>query len=860
MGTVYRAHDTHLDRDVAIKILPRELSGDPERAARFEREARTLASLQHPNIASIYGYEQFEGTRFLAMELVEGEDLAELIQRGTIAVEDVVRIGQQIVSGLEAAHERSIVHRDLKPANIRIDHEGVVKILDFGLARAYSGDTSGNYDLQSSPTITAAMTQMGVILGTAAYMSPEQARGRRIDKRSDIWSFGIILYEMLTGLQMYRGETVTDILGAIVHGVPDLSLLPPTTPNGLRALIGRCLTPDTQDRLRDIGEARFALTHLDDSLPASSAVSKAARSRRPWLVTSLVLLFALVGMTTLWMQPDPTTPALQASIALPPGNVLRTLGSKGGAMRFSPDGQSIAFVAQASGTRQIWIRSLSEREGRPVQGTERGHRPFWSPDGKSLGFFFEGSLRRVSVSGGAPLTITSAADGRGGTWLADGTIVFAPTPGSGLFAVAAAGGQARPVTSPGKFSHREPRAIGDDGSFLFLENRSGGQWIVCVGNVDGRDRREVVATGGGAEFAMDRLLYLRGTTLVAQSFDLESLSLKGDPNPIAEDVYRDLDYGIGAFSVSRSGGLAYHAGRGAGAQLVFVSRDGSHLASIGKRGPFSQVALSPDEKTIAALIDQSDGASDFWMIDVERGTRQRFTFTSEIQATRRSSPNWTPDGRRLIYTMERDGQVSIFVKRIDGGGEEEVLLSEEDHALWPYDVSADVRWLLYGREGNDTNSAEDLWVLPLSGDGEPRQLFDTPFDEWPGSFSPDGRWLAIDSDESGRREVYVIPFSDQVGRWQISRAGGRYPCWNGDGTELYYQDPEGGLVAVPIDTSAERFSAGEPKQLFQSFMVSGSTADFTPSRGGERFLMVQQSIQDAPISLFLNWKDVLDRR
>jgi Tol biopolymer transport system component len=530
----------------------------------------------------------------------------------------------------------------------------------------------------------------------------------------------------------------------------------------------------------------------------------------------------------------------------------------GGAMRFSPDGESLAFVAQSEGKQQIWVRTLAEREGHPVQGTEGGHRPFWSPDGKSLGFFAMGSMRRVAVSGGAPLTIAPATDGRGGCWLADGTIVYAPTPGSGLFAVPAAGGEPRPVADPGKYSHREPRLVGDGKEFLFLENRSGGVWMVCLGNLDSGVYRELTATTAGAEYAAGQLVFLRGTTLVAQPCDIGSAQLSGEAAPVAEGIVRDTDYGIGAFSISRQGDLAYQTDRGVGSQLSFFDRAGKKLGSIGEPGGYSQVALSPDDKRVVLLVDEADGDSDFWILSTENGTRQRFTFTAANAGTRRSQPVWSPDGRRLFYAIEQDGVVTIHVKQTDGGGVEEKVLEIPGRDIWPYDISRDGQWLLFGQEADDSN--EDLWIHPLTGDGEPRPLFETPFDEWPGTISPDGRWLALDSDESGRREVYVIPFPDGGGKWQISRTGGRFPRWSGDGSELFFQDPEGGIIAVPMDLAGEKFAAGEPKRLFQSFMLSGSMGDFAPARAGDRLMVVEQAAQEAPISLFLNWMDALATR
>ncbi|MFT5233916.1 MAG: serine/threonine protein kinase [Candidatus Krumholzibacteriia bacterium] len=858
MGEVFRARDTHLSREVALKILPQEVSDNPERAARFEREAVTLASLQHPNVASIYGYEQAEGVRFLVMELVEGEDLAERLKRGAIPIEEVAQIASQIALGLEAAHEGNIVHRDLKPANVRIDTDGVVKILDFGLARAYSDDKSDQYNVQASPTITAAMTQMGVVLGTAAYMSPEQARGKPVDKRSDIWAFGVIIYEMLMGMPLYRGETVTDILGAIVHSDPDLSALPKKTPTGLRTLMRRCLTPDAQDRLRDIGEARYALANLDQAEPQFASAERTGASTKVWSIASVVLFLALAAVTTLWFQSEPETQVLRASIALPEGAVLRTLGTSGGSMRFSPDGQSIAFVAQFGGVQQIWVRKLSEHQGHPVQGTEYGHRPFWSPDGKSLGFFTPGSMRRVAASGGAPLTIAAASDGRGACWLEDGTIIFAPNPGAILLRVDGGGGEATPIVNGGEPGQREPRSIGDGEHFLFQETRGGLGWMVCLGNIDGSDRRELVMTTAGADYTKGQLLYLKGKTLVTQSLDINSGQVTGDPVPIAEGIVRDRDYGMGAFTVSPQSALAYQADERTGSELVLFDREGNKLRSVGEPGVFSQVAWSPDNTRIALLIDEGSQVSDFWMINVSNGSRQRFTFTPTDESSGPTQPLWSPDGERLFFNVEEVSESSVYAKQTDGGGNEDLILNIPGAKIWPYDISDDGQWLLFGLEREDSN--EDLWVFPLNGGGEARPVFETPFDEWPGNFSPDGRWLAFDSDESGRREIYVIPFPEGGGKWQVSRAGGRYPQWNDDGTELFFQSQEGGIMAVLVDSEGTNFSAGDPQELLKSTFANGAMGDFTPSRDGDSLLVVERSVQEAPISLYLNWVEDLAER
>ena len=856
MGEVYRAHDKKLERDVALKILPRELSGDPERAARFEREARTLASLQHPNIASIYDYENADGVRFLSMELVEGKDLSQRLKEEKFSVDDVLRIARQIALGLEAAHEKNIVHRDLKPANIKVDPDGVVKILDFGLARAYAGDTD-NQRLENSPTITSANTQLGVILGTAAYMSPEQARGKAIDKRSDIWSFGVILFELLTGKPMYHGETVTDVLGAIVHSTPDIKALPSNVPAGLRKLIGRCLTSDVHDRLRDIGEARYALHNLDNSEQAAPEGS--SRSQRAWMITSLVLVVGVVGLgARVAFSPKAETPILQASIALPEGRLLLTTGPRGGSVRVSPDGRAVAFVAQGESQRQIWVRNLDERVARPVPGTEGGHRPFWSPDGQSLAFFADAKLRRISIRGGAALTITAAAEGRGGVWLPDGTILFTPGPGTTISAVAAGGGEPRVVTDI-KNSDREPRALPDGRHFLYLENLSGGQWRMKVGSLDGDVEIDVGTTSGGAEYANGRLLFLQNRTLVAQPFDTKTFQLTGEPTPVAEDILRDGNFGIGVFSTSENGILAFQSGGSAGSQMQWLDRQGQVIASIGERSAYNQIALAKDGKTIAVLIDELDGQSDIWMVDVDSGLRKRFTFTPDNSVIKRGDPTWSPDGKLLVYSYNTEKGTSLYMKKTDGSEPEKLLLEEDEFELWPYGFTPDSEWALYGREDR-SSSNEDLWLVSVSANGEAHALFETPFDEWPGRFSPDGRWLAFDSDETGRQEIFVIPYGDGGGKWQVTREGGRFARWSADGSELFYIDLEGAIVAVPVNGSGETFLTGDPLALFKTDMGSGSSGEYDYDITRDRFLLLQQPKQEAPISIYVNWMAALEMR
>ena len=869
MGEVWRAQDMNLDREVAIKILPDEVASDPERMARFEREAKVLAALDHPNIASIYDLAEHEGRHLLVMQLVEGETLDELISRGEVPVDEAVKIAIQITEALESAHERSVVHRDLKPANIKIAPDGTVSVLDFGLAKIWDAEAE-SAELSFSPTLTAGMTRAGVILGTAAYMSPEQARGKPIDKRSDIWAFGVVLYEMLTGTGMYRGETVTDILGAIVHGRPDLEALPESAPASLRRLIDRCLEPDVRDRLRDIGEARYALTHLDDEPEAATEVAEAhadsVRGGGLWKAATVVLLVAAAGLAfLLWGRPREAPAVTRASLHLPAGYSLLSTGERGGPMRLSSDGSAVVFVGQEEGNRQIFIRHLGEPQARPVPGAETGQRPFWSPDGRSLGFFSDGKLRRISVDGGSPLAIADAPSGRGGLWLPDGTIIFSPAPGHALLAVSASGGEARLVTALSKdratSSHREPRALPDGKHFLFLEDTGPSGWRIMVGDVDGGPTQEIGPTDGGAEFAQGHLLYLRERVLVAQPFDPSSFELSGEPRPIAEGIVADSNYGIGVFSASEAEVLVYQAGARADSEMVWVDRDGTGATTIGDPANYRQADLSPDGNKIVSLIDSDDGAADLWITDATTGSRRRFTITADNQQVRRTEALWSPDGSLIAFSAELGEEpYSIYVKRTDGTGGEELLLGEEGLDLWAYDFSPDGKWILYGRETR-ASSNEDLWIVNVSGEGEPKPLVETPFDEWPGAFSPDGRWLAYDSDETGRREIYVIPLGEARGKWQVSANGGRFPQWSPDGTELYYWATSGAVMAVSISGgSAGSFASSPPEELFRTSLTGAGSGVYRVHPSGDRFLLITQPTGEAPISLFLNWTTALRER
>jgi len=867
MGVVWKAIDTTLDREVAIKVLPDTVATNPERLARFEREAKVLASLNHPNIAAIHGLEKDAGNHFLVLELVEGEDLAARMSRGAIPVNEAVTLAVQIAEALEAAHENQVVHRDLKPANVKLTPDGRIKVLDFGLAKVWAPDGTDT-SLSFSPTITAAMTQAGVILGTAAYMSPEQARGQKVDKRSDIWSFGVLVYEMLVGAQLFSGDTATDILGAIVHRKPEWDRLPQSTPPALVRLLKRCLTMELSERLRDIGEARYALAHLDDEVPAETATPTTKTSVAwPWKAAAALFLLLSSILVVALVSKDTTREVMQVTIEPPEGHRLVSTEERGGQVRISPDGRSLAFVAQdESGGTQVWVRPLDSSDAHPVQGTEGASRPFWSPDSRSLAFFSGGKLRRVALDGGGVLTVADAQSGRGGDWNRDGIIVFSRSPGTTLSRVPAAGGQTVDATSFAtgekglESSHREPRFLPDGRHFLYLsEAPDVPDWKVYVGSVDGGAAHFVTTTSGGAAYAEGYLLTLRGTTLVAQEFDPDSFALSGEPMPVTENIILDTNYGIGVFSTGPGGLLAYESGNSASGQLTWMSAQGGQLQTVGPADAYNQFDLSPDGTRVAVTIQESDGIRDLWIIDLERGTRTRFTFSTNEVPVEYGEPLWSPDGKWIAYVSNREGSNAIYRKPADGLGKEELLLSDGAE-LWCYDWSPDGRYIVYGREMPEQSNAEDLIALPVSGEGDPIRITDTPFHEWPATFSPDGRWVAYDSPESGRREIYVVAFPGLEGRWQVSAEGGRFPRWSPDGSRLFFWN-NGRLMAAPVQGSGGTLQVGAVEEVLR--MPWGSYwSSYGFNADGDEFLVLatEGGLGHAPISLFLNWQDELARR
>ncbi len=902
MGEVWRATDEKLGREVALKVLPEEFAADPDRYARFEREAKVLASLNHPNIAHLYGLETVEadsesGTRdsgeetgwegnqassiehpassggpvhFLVMELVEGEDLSERIARGAVPVDEAIPIALQVAEALEAAHDAGIVHRDLKPANIKLTRDGAIKVLDFGLAKAWE-EEGGDSSLSLSPTLTRHATVEGVILGTAAYMSPEQARGKKVDRRADIWAFGVVLWEMLTGRKLFEGDTLSDVMAAVLKDAPDLDAVPTDTPPALRQLLARCLDREPKQRLRDIGEARVMLARPDESLsPAHPAVAPADQSlwrrRIPWLAAGLAALAALVLGVFLIGREDPEQAVIRFETPPPPDGRFHLAPDNPGPVRVSPDGSMLVYTGRTNdGIIQLWVRALDEIHARPLPGTAGAQYPFWSPDSRRIGFFAVGKLRVVEAVGGPPMIVCDAPEGKGGSWGTDGVIVFAPSYNTGLHRVSDSGGDSTPVTELDTErkdnSHRHPRFLPDGNHFLYMARTalgtSEGQ-TVMIGSLDGSVNRPLFRAPAAVEYASDHILFARDRTLMARPFDVDTLEFTGDSFPIVDHVTL-LQPGtvVGVYSASQNGVLAYQSGEGDGGsyRIVWRDREGNEIGTIGEPRPYDEVHLIPGGE-LAAIAVEMDGAgsSDIWVVDLRRDLFTRFTFEPGYEFG--LTP--TPDGKALIYSSQRDGVWVLVQKELGGSGQGEVIF-ESNAEMYPSSVSPNGETLCF--YGGGATTGYDLWLLPLSGEREAVPFINSDFNEVMGMFSPDGRWLAYSSDESGSPEVYVTAFPQRGRKWQISTSGGNAPRWSGSGSEIIYHAPDGALVAVRVEARDGGLLIGEAERLIDTLIQPANAHQWDLSPDGGRILAMEAtSTGGTPnIEVVVNWLKAVGR-
>ncbi len=860
MGEVYRARDTRLGRDVAIKSLPPAFAQDRERLARFEREAQVLASLNHPNIAAIYGLEESDGRPYLVLELVEGPTLAERIAGGPMSLEDAVEVARQICDALEVAHERGIVHRDLKPANIKVTLEGKVKVLDFGLAKAFTDDTAGS-DYSRSPTISLAATRAGVILGTAAYMSPEQARGRQVDRRTDVWAFGCVLYEMLAGRQAFGGDDLTDVIAAIVRSEPDWNALPASTPPRVRELLRRCIQKDLSRRLRDIGDVRL---ELDEALaaPIPQVAAVAAAPPRPRRLLVLLLVAGLISATAagvaVWVAKPIPRPAAREpkrlSVQLPLDQTLMV-----GGIALSPDGTRLVYSdARSAQGRQLYLRSMDQLDIKPIRGTENSLLPTFSPDGQWVLFFASGQLRKVSVNGGTSQVLCAASQGRGASWGPNDTILFG-TVGSGLMQVSAAGGKAEPATKlepdKGERAHRWPQVLPGGKAVLFSIATGGGGDTdrIAVQVLATGERRILVEGGSNPRYAGGYLVFIRAGTLLAAPFDIERLRIGGTPVPVAEGIGGSISTGA-YYATADDGTLAYvPGGFGQKYTLVWVDRKGASRTVPAAPAFFHDIRLSPDGKRLAVNMT-TDGRPDLWVYDLVRDTLTRVTFEGA------HSHAWHPDGKRLAYgSLTGRG---LFWKAADGSTPEEKLVESQSTNLSPTSWSPDGRVLAFNE--NNAETRLDITLLRLDGDRKAQPFLKTAFDEGGAMFSPgaEPRYIAYQSNETGRYEVYVQPYPGPGGKWQVSTDGGVEPVWASSGRELLYRNGDK-VMAVDVQTRPT-FSASRPKLLFEGRYLLGRGLypywDVAPD--GQHFLMIksEDDAGQAQLHVVVDWLEELRRR
>jgi Tol biopolymer transport system component len=854
MGEVYRATDSKLDRDVAIKVMPAELAQDPERLARFEREAKLLASLNHPNIAHVYGFESARledgsTTHFLAMELVEGEDLAERLKRGAIPVDDALATAEQIAEALEEAHEKGIVHRDLKPANVKLTADGKVKVLDFGLAKAYAGDsgTGSGADLSQSPTLAHTGTQAGVILGTAAYMSPEQARGKAVDKRADIWAFGVVLFEMLTGRRLFAGETVSDILAAVLKEEPPWAELPPGLPSPLQRVLRRCLRKQPRDRFHDIADVRLELSEAPEAATGTSEEAPARFSRGrilPWaLAFAAAGAAAWLGLRAANEQPSPRT--VVASI-LPPLGV-EFLVERG--LALSPDGRELVFAARDDkGAGDLWLRRLDDPAARKLPGTQEGHAPFWAPDGRHLGFVATGKLKRIELETGLVENVAELpADENGGSaaWGPDGEIVFSSW--EAAFKRVPARGGAPVEVSPAETTPVErvwPTFLPGGKRFLYLwRDYSDSKPLrqLRASSLDGSLDREVLSLNSNALYASSGyLVWWQDGNLRAQRFDPERLAVSGEPRVIAAGVEFNPSRGLAAFSLSGTTLVYREGGVWLGEELVRVSRSGEELGPIGPPGNYYHPRLSPDGSRVA--VDRSDETNrgDVWVYEIERGTGTRFSAAPEDE----SDPQWSPDGRRIAFWAALGEHNLIRVRAsADARPAEEFPLDGFRPRLTDWSAG-DV--LLVERGG-------DIWAGTLS-DRSFKPFVESPFAEASAVASADGGLVAYNSDETGRPEVYVRTLPDSGRRWRVSTDGGRTPVWRRDGGEIYYVDADERITAVTVRSSSGDLVLGRPRALFHVELKKAVGQAQFDTLDGETFVVnrTRRSGSRSPLTLVVN--------
>jgi Tol biopolymer transport system component len=867
MGEVYRARDIRLERAVAIKILPAQFSADPVRKQRFEREAKTISSLNHPHICTLHDVGSQDGVDYLVMECVEGETLAKRLEKGPLPLEQVLKYGAQIADALDKAHRSGVVHRDLKPGNIMLTPTGA-KLLDFGLAKPAAPLTSVA-TMTAAVTQSSPMTEQGAIVGTFQYMSPEQIEGKELDGRSDIFSLGAVLYEMLAGHRAFQGKSQLSVASAILEKEPaPISTIKPLTPPALDHAIRRCLAKDPDDRWQTARDLALELKwSAEGGSQVASASTGAAKNIRAgwrgallWVAASL-LLAAITGLAIWDLKPSPPRPVSRTVITLPPGQRLAGLDQP--ALALSPDGTHLAYVAVQGGVQQLYLRAMDGLEARPILGTEGAAGPFFSPDGQWLGFFTGTNLKKIPVSGGAAQILGQATLAHGESWSSQGTIAFSPGTASFLQQVSEAGGPLQPLTrlEPGEISHRWPEFLPGGKSFLFVTSTSSFNWTtnsqVAVQTIGTGERRSLIQGATHPHYASSgHLVYAQAGSLMAVPFDAQRLAVTGAAFPVVENVSHAPTAGAAQYSISTTGSLVYVPGGVQADQrrMVWVARNGAEQRAAVPERAYLFPRISPDGQRVAVGITEHE--TQLWLYDLSREALTRFTFEGNVNL----NATWTPDGKRIAFQSGKEGPPNIYWQRADGSGGLERLTSGE-YAQVPMSWSPDGQVLAFMEVSPSTQ--RDIWVLRM-GDRKAQPFLKTRFDESVPRFSPDGRWLAYTSNESSRYEIYVQPYPGPGGKWQVSTEGGTEPTWNHNGRELFYRSGDK-MMAVEV-TTQPGFAAGKPRMLFQGpYERSPATSpNYDVSPDGQRFLMLKSADtgESAPtqINVVLNWFEELKRR
>jgi serine/threonine protein kinase len=869
MGVVYRARDEKLNRDIAIKVLPKAFSDDVGRLLRFEQEAQAAGALNHPNILSVYDVATHDGSPYVVSELLEGETLRDRLSGAPISQRKTIDYAMQVARGLAAAHEKGIVHRDIKPDNLFITKDDRVKILDFGLAKLVES-VHGDGRQTDVPT-RKVHTDPGTVLGTVGYMSPEQVRGAPADIRSDIFSFGAVLYEMFTGVRAFRGDSAVETLNAILKEEPkEFSVTNRNLAPALERVVWHCLEKNPERRFQSANDVAFALESPSGLSSSGSTDTRTIaiapiRSRKAervfWLGVTGLLALLVLGLAVLYLRRETPNIRVNKLSVLPPEKTFLMAGQP---PLISPDGKVLAFVAMdASGKSLLYVRPLDSLDAQPLAGTDRANLPFWSPDSRSLGFFAGGKLKKIDISGGQPTTLASAPNARGGAWNRDGVIIFCPTPPAPLYRIPASGGQPSPINTvelkQGAFGPRWlPAFLPDGRHYLYISSIRTVQRELRVGSLDSNETKVLFGVYSNAVYAPPGyLIFRRESTLMAQRFDADKLAVIGDPFPIAEDVGFDATSYQGFFSASDNGVLVYHSGAAGKTQFTWSDRTGKELGTVGESADQGDLQLSPDGARLAfRQVEFRTGAINIWLMDLARGTPSRFTFEQSSDF----APIWSPDGNRIVFASLRDGPPSLFQKVSNSAGNDEPLLKSLIPNL-PYDWSRDGHFIIYGVI--DPKTSWDLWVLPLDGDRTPIPFLQTNFDERQAQFSPNGKWVAYTSNESGRVEVHVRPFPAAAGNWQVSTDGGEQPRWRSDGKELFYLSADHKLMALEVNTEGPTFEHHAPKALFVTRVGGIDTPGhyYAVTDDGQRFLLnnLVEEAAHTPITVVTNWTAGLKR-